>query len=61
MFVKAKNFVVEVKSEMQKVTWSTRAELINATVIVLVTIAFLSVFIGIVDIAFSQGLKLILG
>ena len=53
-------FVGEVKVEMGKVTWSTRSELIYSTIIVLAAILFLAVFIGIVDVIFSQTLKLIL-
>lgn len=52
-------FVGEVKVELSKVTWSSREELIHSTMIVLGVMAFLSVFIGIVDLIFSQFVKLI--
>ena len=61
MIAKIRKFVSEVKVEMSKVTWSSRAELMNSTAIVLVTMVILSLFIGAVDLVFSQILKLILG
>ena len=60
MIKKIPKFIGEVKVEMSKVTWSTREELIHSTLIVLGVMAFLSVYIGIVDLFFSQAVKLIL-
>ena len=60
MITKIKNFFSEVKTEMTKVTWSSRAELINSTMIVLAAMAFLSVFIGVTDLVMGQLMKLIL-
>ena len=59
--MKAFKFFEEVKTEMAKVTWSSREELIYSTVVVLAVMAFMSIFVGIVDVIFSQALKLILG
>jgi len=47
------NFLTDVKLEMGKVSWSTREELIGSTIVVLVSLAILSVFIGICDIVLS--------
>ena len=60
MFVKVRKFVGEVKVEMTKVTWSSRSELMHSTVIVLVAMAFLATFVGIVDFIFSQLMAIIL-
>ncbi len=60
MIKKFGKFAGEVKTEMSKVTWSTKDELIHSTLIVLSVIAFLSIFIGIVDFVFSHLVKLIL-
>lgn len=49
----------EVRSELRKVTWPTRPELITYTVVVLVTVAVVSLFLGVVDIAVSEFLTLI--
>ena len=45
-----KKFLVDVKSEMVKVSWPTRSELINSTTVVLVSAVLLSIFIYIVDV-----------
>jgi preprotein translocase subunit SecE len=47
------NFLNEVKLEMGKVSWSTREELMGSTVVVLVSLAILSIFIGICDLLLS--------
>jgi preprotein translocase subunit SecE len=60
VFNKIGKFTSEVKVEMSKVTWSSRQELIHSTIIVLCVMAFLSIFIGIVDFVLSQAVKLIL-
>ncbi len=45
---------------MQKVTWSSREELIGSTGVVLMTMLILSAFIGVADFIFSQALNLLL-
>jgi preprotein translocase subunit SecE len=57
---KVRKFFGEVKVEMSKVTWSSRAELVYSTAVVLVAMAFLSVFIGFWDLVFSQVVNWIL-
>lgn len=42
-------FIREVVAELKKVTWPTRKELINYTIVVVVFIALLSVIIGGLD------------
>jgi preprotein translocase subunit SecE len=44
---------------MRKVTWPTRRELINSTIVVIVISAIVAVIIYILDIIFSKGLALI--
>ena len=60
MLNKMRNFISEVRVEMQKVTWSTREELIGSTAVVLVTMALLSTFIGFSDLIMSFLLRVIL-
>ncbi|MBI2095036.1 MAG: preprotein translocase subunit SecE [Candidatus Omnitrophica bacterium] len=54
------NFFSEVRTEMQKVTWSTREELKGSTLVVLTTMLILSGFIGIADFLMSHFISLIL-
>ncbi len=60
MLRKAKNFVFEVRAEMQKVTWPTREELIGSTAVVLMTMLILSTFIGVADFFMSLFLRVLL-
>ena len=60
MIKKVTTYFEEVRAEMQKVTWSTREELMGSTAVVLMTMLILSTFIGIADFVFSQGLHIIL-
>ncbi|MBN1353244.1 MAG: preprotein translocase subunit SecE [Candidatus Omnitrophica bacterium] len=57
---KVAKFVNEVKIELKKVSWSTRRELINATVVVIVSVIILAIFIGICDLGWSTLIKLVL-
>jgi preprotein translocase subunit SecE len=60
LFEKITNFITEVKVEMQKVSWSTKDELIGSTTVVIVSTLLLAVFIGMVDIVLSRCIDLIL-
>ena len=55
-----RKFLSEVRAEMQKVTWSTREEIMGSTGVVLMTMLILSTFIGITDFILAHSLSLIL-
>jgi preprotein translocase subunit SecE len=56
-----RRFFRETIGELRKVSWPTRQEAINLTIMVLgVTIA-MSVFLGLLDVAFSRFFALLLG
>ena len=57
---KAALFINEVKGELKKVSWPTREELIGSTVVVLVTVAILSIFVGICDLVFSRAINMMI-
>jgi len=59
-FVKVKKFVLEVMTELKKVTWSTRKDLIDATWIVIISSLFLGLFIGMTDFVLSKLLGIII-
>ena len=54
-------FFRETIGELRKVTWPTRQEAINLTIVVLIVIALMSVFLGVLDFIYSQFFVLILG
>ncbi|MDD2689469.1 MAG: preprotein translocase subunit SecE [Candidatus Omnitrophica bacterium] len=53
------NFLKEVRLELSKVAWSTRQELIDSTIVVIVVTAIVAVFIGLVDIFLSKLLTIL--
>ena len=52
-------FVREVRSELKKVVWPTKKELVNYTVAVFIAVILISVIIGIVDTVFAELFKLL--
>lgn len=54
-------FVRETIGELRKVTWPTRKEATNLTIIVLAVIAFMTLLLGFLDVFFGWVLTLILG
>jgi preprotein translocase subunit SecE len=53
------NFIKEVRSELSKVSWSTRKELLASTVLVITVTVILTIFIGIVDLGLSRFLSVV--
>jgi preprotein translocase subunit SecE len=54
MIGKVTKFFGEVKTEMSKVTWSSREELIHSAIIVLTVMIALAIFLGVIDIFFAR-------
>jgi len=54
-------FFSETIGELRKVTWPTRKEAINLTLVVLMVTAFMSMLLGFLDYLFSQFFALLLG
>ncbi len=51
---KAGKFFGQVKTEMKKVAWPSREELISSTIVVLCSMIILALFIGVCDLVFSR-------
>lgn len=51
----------ETIGELRKVSWPTRTEAQNLTIVVLIVIAVMSSFLGLLDFIFSKLVALILG
>ena len=58
MFTKIGNFLKESVSELKRVIWPNKNELKNSTGTVISTIIIVSIFIGIVDLIFTNILTL---
>ena len=50
-----RDYLLEVRTEMEKVTWPTREDLKTHTVIVLWFLAILAVAIGAMDVTFQKA------
>jgi len=55
-----KTFLGEVKGEMKKVSWSSRAELISSAWIVIVSVLVFTVILATFDFSFSKLIHYIL-
>lgn len=53
-------FFKDIKLEMSKVSWPTKDELIGSTIIVLVSLALLSFFVGVCDVVLSKIVNVIM-
>jgi len=48
------DFMVAAESEMKKVSWSSRKEIVVSTFIVIVLVIILAVFLGVTDLSFQM-------
>jgi len=59
---KAADFLIATESEMKKVSWSNKAELVGSTIVVIVTVLLLALFIYLADnaiiLTLARGLDL---
>ena len=60
LFQKLINFIREARAELKKVTWPNKKQLISSTIVVMITVALVAVFLGIVDLVFSRIVTIIL-
>ena len=60
MIAKIKKFIGEVLAEMKKVSWTTRRELVDSTLIVILSSFLLGLFVGVIDFVFSKGVAVII-
>ena len=54
LVVKTRTFVNEVVVELKKSAWPTRKELIDSTVMVIVTMIVLGMFVAFADLVFAR-------
>ena len=56
-----REFIKDVRVEFWKVSWPSRTELRDSTVVVIVTVIIVSAFIGIVDRVLAFGITRLFG
>jgi preprotein translocase subunit SecE len=57
---RSKQFYLDVRSEMRKVSWPSRQEVTGTTVIVVVAVFFFGLYLGLVDYLLGLGLSWVL-
>jgi preprotein translocase subunit SecE len=57
---RAKQFYLDVRSEMKKVSWPGRQEVISTTLVVIIAVLFFGAYLGVVDVALAKGVQTIL-
>jgi preprotein translocase subunit SecE len=57
---KAVRFLKEVSSEMKKVTWPNRSELIGSTLVVITLVMFVAFYVGFVDFLLSSVINMVM-
>ena len=55
-----KQFYNDVRSEMKKVSWPGRPEVVGTTVVVIVSVFFFGLYLGLVDYVLAMGLDRVL-
>ena len=61
MIERIKLFLSETRTELKKVTWPTREELKESTIVVIVSTFIVTIFVGVVDQIISRVIRLVLG
>jgi preprotein translocase subunit SecE len=61
MIERIKLFLSETRTELKKVTWPTREELRESTIVVIVSTFIVTIFVGVVDQVISRIIRLVLG
>lgn len=54
-------FVRQVKQEIAKITWPTRAETMQGTITVLVMSIVLALFLFLIDLVFASAIRFVVG
>ena len=58
---RAKQYYQDVRSEMKKVSWPGRQEIIGTTIVVIVATFFFGAYLGLIDYVLSNALAKVLG
>jgi len=53
-------FLREAKAELKKVTWPSKKQTIGSTVVVIILVVIISLFLGVVDLALSSLIHVVL-
>lgn len=60
MIKKITLFFQEVKTELKKVSWPSKKEVVGATIIVIITTLVTGLFLGVIDLSLSRSIEFLL-
>lgn len=60
IFNRIKKYILEVVTEMKRVSWAKRKELLSTTVVVIILSFIMAIFVGFFDFIFSTILRLVI-
>ena len=60
LFARMKKYFRDTRSEVKKVVWPSKQQIINNTGVVIACIIIVGVFIGVLDTIFTDGLQTLL-
>jgi preprotein translocase subunit SecE len=58
---RSRDYVTEVQGEFNKITWPPQPEWVNGTISVVVVVALIATFLGVVDFGLSRVMQMVLG
>ena len=61
LVARSRAYVGEVRGEFEKITWTPQPEMVNGTIAVVVIVAVMATFLGIVDFGLSRVMRMVLG
>ena len=59
-WIKIRDFLVEVWGELKKASWPTWKELLDSTVVVIVSVVILGLFVALADVVFVKVVGLLI-
>ena len=57
---RTKEFYLSVRSEMKKVSWPGRQEVMSTTLVVIIAVVFFGAYLGAVDVVLGKGVQAVL-
>lgn len=57
---RVRNYVTSVRSEIGRVSWPSRKEVVSLTVLIILLAVVLGIYLGLVDVIFQQILRVLL-
>ena len=57
---KVTKFLKEARAELKKVSWPTREEVTNSTIVVIISVILVSIFLGIFDKIITEIVRLVI-